>query len=572
MGFYALTQTGRPLPLVTAENEFFWNSGADGRLRFQECADCSALIHPPAPVCRYCRSHHIGVRAVSGRGTLAGFTINHRFSLPGLPAPYVVAQVAIAEDPRVRLTTNIVECNPEELELGQPVEVVFEQVEDVWLPLFRPARGDRQRGEAGRSGSPLDIDTAPTSLPVDEIAPARFGEFVRPMLTPEKFEDKAALTGIGMSEIGRRLMVPPLSLTVQACEAAIADAGLTFDDVDGLSTYPGGGNLGGFGEGGITALEAALGIRPTWHNGGIETFGPGGSVIAAMLAVAGGLARHVLCFRTLWEATYNELMKQGKIVPPTGRTTSWQMPFGATSAAHTLAQNAQRHFHRYGTTKETLGWIALNQRANAELNPSAVYRSPMTMDDYLNARPITTPFGLYDCDVPCDGAIAVVVSAIDGARDMAKPPVLVEAVGTQIIERIDWDQSTLTHEPQVLGQSAHLWSRTSLTPEDVDVAELYDGFTMNCLSWIEALGFCRIGEAREFLDGGKNIARDGQLPLNTHGGQLSHGRTHGMGLLHEAVSQLRGEAGRRQVADARVGVVSSGGLTPSGVLLLRVDA
>ncbi|KZS68420.1 MAG: OB-fold domain-containing protein [Mycobacterium pseudokansasii] len=549
---------GRPLPQITAENEFFWTSGADGELRFQQCRACDALIHPPAPVCRYCRSREIGVRAVSGRATLAGFTINHRFSLPALPAPYVVAQVAIAEDPRVRLTTNIVECEPDRLELGQPVEVVFEQIEDVWLPLFRPATAGEQ---------------AP--LPADDIEPHRFGEYVRPMLTTAKFEDKVALTGIGMSAIGRRLMVAPLSLTVDACEAAVADAGLSFADIDGLSTYPGGGNLGGFGEGGVTALEAALGIRPTWHNGGIETFGPGGSVIAAMLAVAGGLARHVLCFRTLWEATFNELMKQGRVAPPFGsggRTTSWQIPFGATSAAHTLAINAQRHCHRYGTTKETLGWIALNQRANAELNPTAVYRSPMTMADYLNARPITTPFGLYDCDVPCDGAVAVVVSAVDAARDLAKPPVLVEAVGTQIIERIDWDQSTLTHEPQVLGQAAHLWTRTSLRPDDVDVAELYDGFTMNCLSWIEALGFCGIGEAKEFLDGGKNIARDGVLPLNTHGGQLSHGRTHGMGLLHEAVSQLRGEAGARQVADARVGVVSSGGLTPSGVLLLRADA
>jgi acetyl-CoA acetyltransferase/uncharacterized OB-fold protein len=546
---------GRPLPLVTAENEFFWTSGADGRLRFQECRSCESLIHPPAPVCRYCRSRDIGVRSVSGNATLAGFTVNHRFSLPGMPAPYVIAQVAIAEDPRVRLTTNIVECDPERLELGQPVEVVFEQAEDVWLPLFRPV-----------------LNGEPAPLPDDEIAPERFGEYVRPMLTAEKFEDKVALTGIGMSPIGRRLMQPPLALTVQACEAAIADAGLTFADIDGLSTYPGAINVGGFGEGGVTALEAALGIRPTWHNGAMETFGPGGSVIAAMLAVAGGLARHVLCFRTLWEATHGELMKQGKITPSMGRMAGWQMPFGATSAAHTLAMNAQRHFHRYGTTKETLGWIALNQRANAELNPSAIYRTPMTMDDYLNARPITTPFGLYDCDVPCDGAIAVIVSAVDAARDLAKPPVLVEAVGTQIIERIDWDQSTLTHEPQVLGQAAHVWTRTSLRPADVDVAELYDGFTMNCLSWIEALGFCGIGEAKEFLDGGKNIARDGLLPLNTHGGQLSHGRTHGMGLLHEAVSQLRGEAGDRQVAGARVGVVSSGGLTPSGVLLLRADA
>ncbi|MEE3064676.1 MAG: OB-fold domain-containing protein [Actinomycetota bacterium] len=539
------------------ENEFFWTSGADGKLRLQECKACKSLIHPPAPVCRYCRSLDIGVRAVSGQATLAGFTINERFSLPGLVAPYVIAQVAIAEDPRVRLTTNIVDCEPDQLELGQQVEVVFEQVEDVWFPLFRPIP-----------------DAGPAPLPVDEIAPERFGDYVRPMLTTDKFEDKVALTGIGMSSIGRRLMQPPLALTVQACEAAIADAGLSYADIDGLSTYPGAMNVGGFGEGGTTALEGALGIRPTWHNGAMETFGPGGSVIAAMLAVAGGLARHVLCFRTLWEATNGELMKQGKIAPPhgsAGRMSGWQMPFGATSAAHTLAMNAQRHFQRYGTTKETLGWIALNQRANAELNPTAIYRTPMTMDDYLNARPITTPFGLYDCDVPCDGAIAVIVSAVDAARDLAKPPVLVEAVGTQIVERLDWDQSTLTHEPQVLGQAAHVWTRTSLRPADVDVAELYDGFSFNCLSWIEALGFCGIGEAKEFLDGGKNIARDGQLPLNTHGGQLSHGRTHGMGLLHEAITQLRGEAGDRQVAEARVGVVSSGGLTPSGVLLLRAD-
>jgi len=559
VGVHALTAAapGRPLPLITQENEFFWTSGADGTLRLQECQACDALIHPPAPVCRYCRSRDIGVRELSGRATLAGFTINERFSLPGLPAPYVIAEVAIAEDPRVRLTTNIVVSDPSEyeaLELGQQVEVAFEQVEDVWFPLFRPI---------------ADAERSP--LPADEIAPERFAEHVRPMLTTEKFEDKSALTGIGMSTLGRRLMVPPLSLTIDACEAAIADAGLTFADIDGLSTYPGPLNVAGMGEGGVTALEAALGIRPTWHNGTMETFGPGGSVISAMLAIACGLARHVLCFRTLWEATNSELMKQGKIVPSIGRMSGWQMPFGATSAAHTLAMNAQRHFHRYGTTKETLGWIALNQRANAELNPTAIYRSPMTMDDYLSARPITTPFGLYDCDVPCDAAIAVIVSAVDAARDMPNPPVFVEAVGTQIIERLDWDQSTLTHEPQVLGQAAHLWTRTSLTPADVDVAELYDGFTFNCLSWIEALGFCGIGEAKDFLDGGKNIARDGQLPLNTHGGQLSHGRTHGMGLMYEAVSQLRGEAGDRQVAGARVGVVSSGGLTPSGVLLLRAD-
>ena len=547
--------SGRPLPLVTSQNEFFWTSGADGRLRVQECASCAALIHPPQPVCRYCRGAELGVRVVSGFATLIGFTVSHRFSLPGLPAPYVVAQVALEDDPRVRLTTNAIDCDPERLELGLRMEVVFEPAEDVWLPLFRPVA---EQGELAE-------------LPADEIEPDQMWRHVRAMVSPEKFEDKAAITGIGSSAVGRRLMVSPLALTVQACERAVADAGLTMADIDGLSTYPGGGQVAGFGEGGLSLLEAALGLRPTWYNGGSETFGPGGSLIAAMLAVAGGLARHVLCFRTVWESTYGELVRLGKITPPGGRTTSWMTPFGAISAAHTLAQNAQRHFHRYGTTRETLGWIALNQRANAALNPTAIYRDPLTMDDYQQARMITTPFGLYDCDVPCDGSTAVIVSAKDAARDLARPPVLVEAVGTQIIERLEWDQSTLTHEPQVLGQAAHLWSRTALRPADVDVAELYDGFTFNCLSWIEALGFCGIGEAKDFLDGGKNIARDGVLPLNTHGGQLSHGRTHGLGLVHEAIVQLRGEGGARQVPGARVAAVSTGGLTPSGAMLLRAD-
>ncbi|MEW1825938.1 OB-fold domain-containing protein [Streptomyces sp. NPDC088196] len=552
-----MTDHQRPGPVITEENAFFWTSGADGRLRLAECGSCAALIHPPQPVCRYCHGHDIGVRTVSGHATLIGFTVNHRFALPGLPAPYVVAQVALEEDPRVRLTTNAVQCTPDELELGMRMEVVFEPVEDAWLPLFRPARDH----------------PATDPLPLAEVETHQLARRVRPMVTTEKFEDKVAITGIGMSEIGRRLLVPPVSLTVQACERAIADAGLTIADVDGLATYPGAGAAyGGFGEGGVTALESALGLEPTWYNGGSETFGPCGSLISAMLAVAGGLARHVLCFRTVWEASYGDLVRRGRIAQaPQRQLDGWMKPFGAISAAHTLAQNAQRHFHRYGTTRETLGWIALNQRANAALNPTAVYRDPMTMDDYLNARPITTPFGLYDCDVPCDGAVAVIVSAVDAARDLAQPPVLVEAVGTQILERLEWDQSTLTHEPQVLGQSAHLWSRTALRPEDVDVAELYDGFTFNCLSWLEGLGFCGIGEAKDFLDGGKNIARDGVLPLNTHGGQLSHGRTHGMGLVHEAITQLRGTAGARQVSGARVAVASSGGLTPSGVILFRAD-
>jgi acetyl-CoA acetyltransferase len=369
-------------------------------------------------------------------------------------------------------------------------------------------------------------------------------------------------------------MRAPISLTVEAARAAVEDAGLTLDDIDGLSTYPGGMLMGtGISEGGIPALEEALGIKPVWHNGGLETSGQTGSVVAAMLAVASGLCRHVLCFRTVWESTHTDMLRSGTLPLPSGGPLTgemqWRLPFGAASASNWIAMFASQYLAKYGATRETLGWIALNGRANAARNPAALYRDPMTMDDYLSARPITSPFGLYDCDVPCDGAVAIIVSAAETAGDLRQRPVLVEAVGTAVGERQSWDQGTVTHLPNVFGPAAHLWSRTDLRQADVDVAEIYDGFSFNCLSWLEALGFCGVGEAADFLDGGHRIALDGELPVNTHGGQLSAGRTHGYGFVHEAVVQLRGDGGERQVAGAEVALVAVGGGVPAGAFLLR---
>ncbi|HEY0804281.1 MAG TPA: OB-fold domain-containing protein [Pseudonocardiaceae bacterium] len=543
-----------PLPLVLPRNEFFWTSGADGVLRLQRCGACDSLQYPPTVVCRYCRSPDLGITEVSGRGVVVGVSVNHQQWTPGAVPPYVLGSVALAEDPRVRISTTIVDCAPDDVFIGMRVAVGFQQNQDVWVPTFAPT-GDQE----------------PAPLPPLTEDPAVIRTWVRPLVRSRRYEHESAITGVGASQLGRRLMVDPLTLTIDACRAAIDDAGLTFDDIDGIATYPGGSAPGGFAEGGVTALEDALRLRPVWYNGGPEQPGPGGSVVAAMLAVAAGLCRHVLCYRTVWQATHAELLRAGRIRENSGRIgqpMDYIVPMGMLSVANLLATNASHYLHRYGATRETLGWIALNARANAALHPNAVYRTPLTMDDYLSARIVSTPFGLYDCDVPCDGAIAVIVSAADVARDMAGTPVWIDAVGTQISERMAWDQGTLTHEPQVFGPAAHMWSRSAYRPADVDFAELYDGFTFNCLSWLEGLGFCGIGEAKDFLDGGKRIALDGELPLNTHGGQLSHGRTHGFGLLHEAVSQLRGTAGERQVADARVGVVSSGGLTPSAAMVL----
>ncbi|HUE58503.1 MAG TPA: OB-fold domain-containing protein [Acidimicrobiales bacterium] len=541
----------RPLPELTPFNEWFWKSGSDGRLRIQGCDDCARLIHPPVPICPYCRGRNSTPTPVSGRATVIGFTVNSQRWLPGFEPPYVVANVALDEDPAVRLTTNIVNCDPSDVHIGQEVTVLFEAQDDVWLPLFEPTGLNYSTDQA----DPIDL-IGPVERPIP-----------RPPKDDKRFEHRAVLSGVGRSALGRRLMVNPLSLTIDASLAAIADAGLTIEDIDGLSTYP--SIVGpGMSEGGVTAVEEALRIHPTWINGGGDLPGPGGAVIAAALAVASGLCRHVLCFRTVWESTYAALGLRG----PGGRASGmmeWRAPFGAMSAANWIGMNANQYLHRYGATRELLGYIALNGRANAGRNPAAIYRTPMSMDDYMSARPITSPFGLYDCDVPCDGSIAVIVSDATVAVDLPKPAVRIEAIGSQILERVSWDQGTVTHEPQVLGQAAHLWSRTNLRPGDVDLALVYDGFTFNAISWLEGLGFCGLGEANDWIDKGKRIALDGDLPVNPHGGQLSEGRTHGFGFIYEAVVQLRHEADERQVPGARTAVVTSGGGTPSGVLLLQ---
>src|SRR5262249_39786785 len=195
------------------------------------------------------------------------------------------------------------------------------------------------------------------------------------------------------------------------------------------------------------------------------------------------------------------------------------------SAANWLAMHCRRHMDLYGTTKEQLGWLAINSRRNAGLNPSAAYRDPMSMADYLAARPVSTPFGLLDCDVPIDGSIALVGSHADYARDCPNPPVAVEAIGGAYgsggwFHRDDFPKMASCEA------AAEMWSHTDLTPSDVDVAELYDGFTFLTFAWLEALGFCADGEAGPFVAGGGRIALAGGRPPKTDGGRRPGGRAH----------------------------------------------
>ncbi len=393
-------------------------------------------------------------------------------------------------------------------------------------------------------------------------------------------EKSVAVTGIGQSDVGRRLDRDPMALTIDACLAAIEDAGLTRDDIDGLSTYPGAGMAGapGFTAGGITEVQDALRLNLNWFNGGPELSGQLGSVITACAAVASGLAKHVLCFRTVWESTAQGAGRRAGIGTGGGGKfkaagfMQYSLPYGAASAAVWIAMMAKRHFHEYGTTREQLGQIALNARKNAAGNPKAIFQDPMSLDDYLNVRMISDPFCLYDCDVPVDGSTAIIVSHVESARDLRRPPLRVEAIGSALHGRPSWDQFDDLTTMALRDASKMMWERTDLSPDDVDVAELYDGFSFIALAWLEALGFCGKGEGGSFIEGGENIALNGKTPLNTHGGQLSGGRLHGYGFLHEACLQLWGDGGARQVpGDPEVAVAAAGGGPLGGCLLLVRD-
>jgi acetyl-CoA acetyltransferase len=390
-------------------------------------------------------------------------------------------------------------------------------------------------------------------------------------------EQGAIISGIGISRIGRKTGIAGLELTAESSAEAIADAGLTPADIDGIATM---------GETPVAAAAARLGLTHTWTGSPTGRWGLLSPVVNAFHAAATGQARHILVYRTV-------NMMGGSVLPqradagdaPVAAPPSDPRPSPPTeergnpmadvprllaahgySAANWLALHARRHMHLYGTTKEQLGWLAVNSRHNAGLNPKATYREPLSMDDYLSSRIISDPFGLLDCDVPVDGSVAFVVSTAEAAPD-CDHPVQVAACGGAL-GLGGWDQRSDYPKMASTDAAAELWSRTDLKPGDVDIAELYDGFTFLTFAWLEALGFCDDGEAGPFVEGAARIALDGQLPLNTYGGQLSAGRMHGNWVLHEACLQLRGEAGRRQVQKRDVAVVSNGGGPIAGCMLL----
>ena len=387
-------------------------------------------------------------------------------------------------------------------------------------------------------------------------------------------ENQAAITGAGVSEIGRQIDRSGLALTLEAALKAIADAGLSVEDIDGIAGWPG-QRLNGSGSSDVSIgeIKDSLGLKLSWFMGGPEGPGQASSLINAAMAVATGQANHVLCFRTVKEGSARRTNKSnttvGGAAPRIGDKYQWLIPYGAVSATNWCAMIAKNHMSRYGVTREQLAQIALNNRKNAALNPQATYKAPLTMEDYLSSRMISDPLCLYDCDIPIDGATVIIVSNIHKAKELVNRPLVIEACSGALHGPDLWDQRQDFATMACHDAASAMWKRTSLKPGDVQFGQIYDGFSYLTLLWLEALGLCGTGESGRFIEGGERISLNGELPLNTSGGQLSEGRLHGFGLIYELCQQMWEKAGARQLGKTDIGVVGVGGGPLAASILVR---
>lgn len=363
----------------------------------------------------------------------------------------------------------------------------------------------------------------------------------------------AAIAGIGSSPQGKLPGETALSLATRAIRAALDDAGIAKEEVDGLLTMP--GTTSPEGPKHYLALGERLGIDPV-VTGSLSMGGATAGVLVqtAALYVSAGMAKVVVC-------VFGDAARTGgsKFDAASGGSVSWGN-WGMFSNAANSALGARRHMALYGTTSEQLGWVAVNARRNASLNPAAVMRDPITVEDHQASRLIVDPLRLLDCCLISDGAVAVIVTSPERARDAAHGAVDIVGMGQghtlQNLERRDWWY--LPHQEDCISRAYRM---AGVSPGEIDVAQLYDNFTIAVLFWLEHAGFCKRGESGPFVEGGTRIALDGELPVNTGGGNLSESYMQGWLHIVEGVRQLRGECGERQVEGAELSLVTGRGMT-----------
>ena len=358
--------------------------------------------------------------------------------------------------------------------------------------------------------------------------------------------DRAAIAGVGYTEFSKHSGVSTQTLALRAIRAALDDAGLTIADVDGVACHRVGDSV-------QAALVAqALGIRDLRFH--LDLFGGGSAsasvVGSAAMAVATGVADCVVCWRSINARSEFRMGGTGRAAPDTVEF-QYQTPYGYLTPPQQFAMVARAYLNAFGVRAEDLGRVAITQRQHAVANERAMMRAPITMDDYLASRWIVEPFRLLDCSLETDAAVALVVTPIEGARDLRHVPVRITGAvfgGGHTLYSNDRGDLTTSAAAE---SSKRLYAMAGLGPDDIDVAELYDAFTPLVLIQLEDYGFCKKGDAAAFTADG-TTALGGRLPVNTHGGFLSEGYVHGLNHVAEAVGQLRGTCGPRQVEGAEV--------------------
>jgi acetyl-CoA acetyltransferase len=377
---------------------------------------------------------------------------------------------------------------------------------------------------------------------------------------------RVAIVGLGYSQVGRRTGLPERELTRQAFQAAIDDAGMQASDIDGITAMGGGMSLD---------IAYTLGMTPVnWYSDCMA--GPAfvQPACQAIAAVASGYAHTVAAFRVISQMpSFGARVASDTPTPPREAPGDQQFsaPFGSGASAATIGGwEMQRYMAKFGATEEHFAHNAVNQRYHASLNDDALLREPMTIDDYFASRYISKPARIFDCDYPVDAGSVVIFTTEERARNWRTKPVFVEASALSAIAALDF--SLLPEQSQTAPWycGEQLWSRTDLRASDVDVAELYDGFTIITLQWLEGLGFCGPGEAKDLVKEG-HTRLGGSIPLNTDGGACNVGRRHGANFCIEATRQLRGECGERQVPGAEVAVWSNAVGPFGGVVLLTAN-
>jgi acetyl-CoA acetyltransferase len=389
-------------------------------------------------------------------------------------------------------------------------------------------------------------------------------------------EPDVAIVGVGATPYWRRGQSWPRTMTELAGDAilaAVEEAGLSVKDIDGFAYYSEAG--AGYGDKFDTALfMETLGIPEVTFSATLTSGGGGaaGSIGLARAAILAGDANVVVTVMALQQAKQRLGSVFAAVAP--NPINSFLQPSGLSGPGHLMSVLTRRHMHDYGTRREAFAEIAISQRQNALNRPKAIMRDPITLEDYFNARMIADPLCLLDFCLETDGAIAVITTSVDRAKDLRQPPVPVVAAAHGGAK--DWGrafgwfgmpQETFASSGHA-AVATHLFRRAGVGPEDIDVALLYDHFSPMVLMQLEDYGFCKKGEGGEFVESGAIRYKGGSIPVNTHGGQLSECYIIGMTHILEGVEQMRGTA-INQVADAELALVTGGpaALPVSGLIL-----